>query len=134
MTFTIRRSIIEVQIRRLTTLNGLRRMITMSSKEDKKLIFTSKVETTEEEMTTIINKLRCNLRRAIGICIDESIKVVANHLDCKKLKPEDVAVLIIASAYANTSNVGEYLEYIHDICNYSEDEIVVMIMTNITLK
>lgn len=112
-------------------------MENMSSKKDKKLIFTSEdgfyVETTEKEMTTIIKKLRCNLRRAIT-GIDEAIKVVANHLDCEKLKPEDVAVLVIASAYDNTSNVREYLEYIHDICNYSEDEIIVMIMTDCTLK
>ena len=110
----------------------------MSSKKDKKLIFTSEdgffVETTEKEMTTIIKKLRCNLKRAMGNGIDASIEVVANHLDCEKLKPEDVAVLIIASAYDNTSNAGEYLKYIHDICNYSEDEIIVMIMTNCTLK
>lgn len=110
----------------------------MSSKKDKKLIFTSEdeyfVETTEKEMTTIINKVRCNLKRAMGNGIEKAIEVVANHLDCKKLKPEDVAVLIIASAYDNTSNVEEYLKYIHDICNYSEDEIIVMIMTDCTLK
>ena len=112
-------------------------MENMSSKKDKKLIFTSEdgfyVETTEKEMTTIIKKLRCNLRRAIT-GIDEAIKVVANHLDCEKLNPEDVAVLIISSAMYNTSNVREYLEYIHDVCNYSEDEIIVMIMTDCTLK
>ena len=113
-------------------------MENMSSKKDKKLIFTSEdgffVETTEKEMTTIIKKLRCNLRRAIGNGIEESIKVVSNHLDCKKLKPEDVAVLVIASAYYNTSNVEEYLNYIHDVCNYSEDEIIVMIMKDFRLK
>ena len=106
----------------------------MNSKKDKKLIFTSKVETTEKEIIEIINKLRCNLRRAIGYCIDASIEVVANHLDCKKLKPEDVAVLIITAAMDNTSNVTEYLKYIHDICNYSEDEIIVMIMKDFRLK
>ena len=110
----------------------------MSSKKDKKLIFTSSdgyfVETTEKEMTTITKKLRCGLKRAIGNGIDASIEVVANHLDCKKLKPEDVAVLIIASAYDNTSNVEEYLKYIHDVCNYSEDEIIVMIMKDFRLK
>lgn len=109
----------------------------MSSKKDKKLVFTSEdgfyVETTEKEMTTIINKVRCNLKRAL-IGIDAAIEVVANHLDCEKLKPEDVAVLVIASAYDNTSNVEEYLKYIHDICNQSEDEIIVMIMSDCTLK
>lgn len=111
---------------------------TMNSKKDKKLIFTSKdgyfVETTEKEMTEIINKLRFNWKRALGNGIDDAIKVVSNHLDCEKLKPEDVAVLIIASAYANTSNEEEYLKYIHDVCNHSEDEIIVMIMCDFRLK
>lgn len=110
----------------------------MSSKKDKKLIFTSEdgyfVETTEKEIISIVKRLRIDLKRAMGNGIDASTEVVANHLDCKKLKPEDVAVLIIASAYDNTSNVEEYLKYIHDICNYSEDEIIVMIMKDFRLK
>lgn len=110
----------------------------MLEEKDKKLIFTADdgyfVETTEKEMTTIINKVRCDLKRAMGNGIEKAIKVVSNHLDCKKLKPEDVAVLIIASAYDNTSNAKEYLKYIHDVCNYSEDEIIVMIMTDCKLK
>lgn len=110
----------------------------MSSKKDKKLVFTTEdglfVEATEKLMTNIINSLRIALKRALGKDIDPSTRVVANHLDCKKLKPEDVAVLIMYSAYENTSSVGEYLEYIHDICNYSEDEIIVMIMNDIPLK
>lgn len=110
----------------------------MNSKKDKKLVFTSEdgyfVETTEKEMTEIINKLRFNWKRAFRDGLDATIKVVSNHLDCKKLKPEDVAFLIIESAYENTSNVEEYLEYIHDICNHSEDEIIVMIMSDFRLK
>lgn len=110
----------------------------MSSKKDKKLIFTSEdgyfVETTEKEIISIVKRLRIDLKRAMGNGIEEAIKVVSNHLDCKKLKPEDVAVLIIASAYDNTSNAEEYLKYIHDVCNYSEDKIIVMIMTDCTLK
>lgn len=111
----------------------------MRSKKDKKLIFTSEdgffVETTEKEMTRLINGLRIALKRgASRDVLDASIKVVANHLDCEKLEPEDVAVLIIYSAYENTSNVEEYLKYIHDICNYSEDEIVVMIMNGIATE
>lgn len=104
----------------------------MNSKKDKKLVFTSEdgyfVETTEKEMTELIKRWRIALKRALGNGIDDAIKVVSNHLDCEKLKPEDLAVLIIASAYANTSNEEEYLNYIHDVCNHSEDEIIVMIM------
>lgn len=118
--------------------NCQRRVIIMSNKKDEKLIFTTEdgyfVETTKKEMTTITKKLRCNLKRALGNGIEEAIKVVANHLDCEKLEPEDVAVLIVTSAYQNTSNVKEYLKYIHDVCNYSEDEIMVMIMGNFYLK
>lgn len=110
----------------------------MSSKKDRKLIFTTSdgyfVETTEKEMTRLVKKLRINLNRAIGRDIGPSARVIANHLDCEKLNPEDVAVLIIASAYANTSNVAEYLEFIHEACIYSEDEIIVMLMKNFPLK
>lgn len=118
--------------------NCQRRVIIMSNKKDEKLIFTTSdgyfVETTEKEITTIIEKLRYNLKRALGNGIEESIKVISNHLDCEKLKPEDVAVLIIYAAIESTSNVKEYLQYIHDVCSYSEDKIIVMFMNRIPLK
>lgn len=118
--------------------NCHRRTITVINKKSKKLIFTANdgyfVETTEKEITTITNKIRCNLKRAFGNGIDDAIKVVSNHLDCEKLKPEDVAVLIIYAAIESTSNVKEYLQYIHNFCNYGEDEIIVDILTGIPLK